>query len=70
MIDDAKIRTAAALYLEQHGEHAVEVIRGICVRAHRAGDRPTFELWRRIGIAADERLMAVARPVRARTADD
>ena len=51
-----KIRSAAALYVEEHGEHAVEVIRDVCARAYRSGDQAGFELWRRIGIAADEML--------------
>jgi hypothetical protein len=46
----------AALYVEEHGKHAVEVIRDICMRIYRDGDRAGFELWRRIGIEADEML--------------
>jgi hypothetical protein len=53
---DEKIRSAAALYVEEHGEHAVEVIRDLCMRIHRSGDQAGFDLWRRIGVAADEML--------------
>jgi hypothetical protein len=56
MDQDEKIRSAAALYVEEHGEHAVEVIRDICMRAYNDGDTTAFELWRRIGIEADEML--------------
>jgi hypothetical protein len=63
MNQDENVRSAAALYVEEHGEHAVEVIRDICLRAYQDGDRAAFELWRRIGAAADE--MLSRRPRRA-----
>ena len=63
MDQEAKIRSTAAFYVEQHGEHAVEVIRELCVRIHRAGDSAGFEVWRRIGVEAETLL---ARAPRAR----
>jgi hypothetical protein len=54
------VRRAAADYVARHGDNAVEVIRGLCVEAHRRGDRLGFRLWRDVGIAADEMLMEQA----------
>ena len=54
------VRRAAADYVVRYDDNAVEVIRGLCIDAHRRGDRLGFRLWRDVGVVADEMLMEQA----------
>jgi hypothetical protein len=53
-----EVQRTAVRFVEKYGEGAVEVIRQLCLEAHRKGDAVAFQLSRDIGVAADEILMA------------
>ena len=55
-----KVRRTAAEYVERYGDGAVEIIRKLCIRAHRDGDVDALRIARDVGVAADEMLMARA----------